>query len=296
MNIENILQEAVEKIMLDEDLGNLTVLPSQAQTAVKRALQDNAAGKSMLTPNSKVSKIEYNDANDLIYKIRNRVSSVGYQGYHAAVVVAKSKTGIEGYVIFAFQKPLDYENASRFSSKADGLIYATTYTAAKRTFKEWQAKIVDSGEAWLIAIDEKVRAKQAERAANKPYLNEGMLAEGIEAGKDYLVKQGKISKTDCFKLINDLYAIVAYNKPFINKFSPIALFSGLDLDKVIWIADEKGNRSGFYGYDIDSIVRFDGKLTIAALNKLQDGKQTMAIDEYLLMYDIFSQAITIEKH
>ena len=232
MNIENILQEAVEKIMLDEDLGNLTVLPSQAQTAVKRALQDNAAGKSMLTPNSKVSKIEYTNANDLIYKIRNRVSSVGYQGYHAAVVVAKSKTGIEGYVIFAFQKPIDYENASRFSSKADGLIYATTYTAAKRTFKEWQAKIVDSGEAWLIAIDEKVRAKQAERAANKQYITEGrvnskLVLDGKQAKLNGVNGLGSMNSNGANTLpIRD--ALALYDAAKAKKITSILIESDID--------------------------------------------------------------------
>ena len=238
MNIKQILQESVEKLTLDEDLGNLTVLPSQAQTAVKRALQDNAAGKSMLTPNSKVSKIEYNDANDLIYKIRNRVGAPGYQGYHAAVVVAKSKTGIEGYVIFAFQKPLDYKNASRFSSRADGLIYATTYTAAKRTFKEWQSKIVDSGEAWLIYIDDKVRAKQAERAANKPYLNEDkQLDEGTQS--TITIKPGKASDSEQKTIFAALYGNQSKdvrfkdaNKPKLGTFRVTHTFGGKT-----WIAD-----------------------------------------------------------
>lgn len=245
IDIKQMLQEAVENITLNEDLGNLTVLPSQAQTAVKRALQDNAAGKSMLTPNSKVSKIEYADANDLIYKIRNRVGAPGYQGFHAAIVVAKSKTSIEGYVIFAFQKPLDYENASRFSSKADGLIYATTYTAAKRTFKEWQAKIVDSGEAWLIAIDDKVRAKQAERAANKP------LEESTQSL--ITIKPGVISDNDRKAIFDALYdgnskSKTVYfkdaNKPNLGTFRITNVFGGKT-----WIADlenEDGDHRKLY--------------------------------------------------
>ena len=269
INIKQMLQEAVDNITLDEDLGNLTVLPSQAQTAVKRALQDNAASKSMLTPNSKVSKIEYNDANDLIYKIRNRVGAPGYQGFHAAIVVAKSKTGIEGYVIFAFQKPLDYENASRFSSKADGLIYATTYTAAKRTFKEWQAKIVDSGEAWLIAIDDKVRAKQAERAANKPLAEDKQLDEGIK-NEVVSIKSGYIGGIDLKALFLALHTSNVKNIVFVDEamphlgefrvtnILPIDIYDIATKDKtlVAKLKNEKGFSKNLFWFPAASMITF----------------------------------------